>query len=184
MFAVVVGNTLRRAGIRGTLTGGACASLYTRGAYHSMDVDFVLSDPPAIRVLDQVMAAEGFTRERDHYVQRLIPYFVEFPAGPLGIGQDFAIGPVWRARGSAKTLALSATDACRDRLAAFYHWGDRQGLATAVAIAVQNRVHQPTIRAWSRAEGSPQGYAQFISELERARAERRRKAQRKPTSRP
>lgn len=43
--------------------------------------------------------------------------------------------------GRGRTLALSPTDACRDRLAAFYHWSDRGGLAAAVAIAQRHRVN-------------------------------------------
>jgi hypothetical protein len=64
-------------------------------------------------------------------------FFVEFPVGPLGIGRDLAVKPVQiRIGGGARRIrALSATDCCRDRLAAFYHWNDRQSLDAAVDIA-------------------------------------------------
>jgi hypothetical protein len=172
---VVVGDALRRAGIRAVLTGGACAHLYSGGIYQSLDADFVLIASCRLEDLDRTMAGLGFTRVRDRYVHRGVPFFVEFPRGPLGIGEDFRIRPVWRKRGSARTLALSATDACRDRLAAFFHWNDRQSLAAAVAIAARNRVGFGKVREWSREEGNLKGYAIFIAELRRARQAARSK---------
>lgn len=54
---VAVGDALRRAGIRAVLTGGACASLYSGGAYQSMDADLILSGSPALEDLDHAMRA-------------------------------------------------------------------------------------------------------------------------------
>ena len=176
--AVVVGDALRRAGIRAVLTGGACAHLYSGGVYQSVDADFVLAAPCSREDLDRALASVGFTRARDRYVHRGVPFFVEFPTGPLGIGEDFRIRPVWRNRGSARTLALSATDTCRDRLAAFFHWNDRQSLAAAVAIAARNRVAFGKVRAWSRKEGHLKGYSVFIAELRRVRETSRSKPRR------
>jgi hypothetical protein len=167
--AVAVGNALRRAGIRGVLTGGACASLYMAGQHHSVDVDIVLAGTPTVEALDSALARLGFRRRRDRYVHAAIPFFVEFPRGPLGIGEDFGIRPVWRSRRGARTLALSATDACRDRLAAFYHWNDRQSLAVAVAIAMRHRLQVRKVRDWSQREGHRDRHAVFVAELARAR---------------
>jgi hypothetical protein len=98
-----------------------------------------------------------------------VPFFIEFPSGPLGIGQDFRVRPIWVRRRAARTLALSATDACRDRLAAFYHWSDRQSLAAAVAIATRHPLAFAKVKGWSRSEGRLDGYAVFLSELARGR---------------
>jgi hypothetical protein len=171
--AVATGDALRRAGIRAVLTGGACANLYSGGVYQSSDADFVLEGHCSTNDVDRALSTLGFAREGDRYVHRLISFFVEFPSGPLGIGRDLRIRPVLRSRRAAKTLALSATDACRDRLAAFYFWNDLQSLAAAVAIAVRNRVAFAKVRAWSRSEGHPDGYAVFLAELRRRRAARR-----------
>lgn len=167
--AVATGDALRRAGIRAVLTGGACAHLHTGGAHLSRDADFVLAEPCAREELDRALADLGFRRERDRYVHPRAPFIVEFPRGPLGIGEDLRIRPVWLRRRGAKTLGLSVTDSCRDRLAAFYHWGDRQSLAVAVAIARRNRVSLAKVRAWSRNEGQREGYEVFLAELARAR---------------
>lgn len=147
--------------------------MYMGGAYESLDADFILPDSTTVDQVDRALAPLGFYRSGKRYIHASVAFFVEFPPGPLGIGADFRIRPVWRKKGSARTLALSATDACRDRLAAFYHWNDRQSLAAAAAIAVRHRVRVRTVQEWSRREGHEADYAIFRAEVSRARATRR-----------
>lgn len=139
---MVVGDALRRAGIHAVLTGGAYLA----------------------------MEAIGFARRGDRYVHRQVRFYVEFPRGPLAIGNDYRIRPVERKTAYARTLILSATDSCRDRLAAFYHWGDRQSLRVAVRIATANKVSLAKIRRWSIDEGAREAFNHFADELNRARA--------------
>lgn len=186
-LALRVGSALDRHGIRGVLTGGACASVYTGGAYHSVDVDIILSGTVSRSQLDAAMASVGFERRRDRYVHPGLPFFVEFPRGPLAIGADHNIRPVTYRRGAYRMLVLSATDACRDRLAAFYHWNDRQSLEVAVLIASRHRVRMSAIQRWSAAEAAPDRFEIFRLELKRLRARRarakgRRVAPRRSTS--
>lgn len=172
--AVTVGDALRRHGIRAVLTGGACASLYARGTFQSVDVDFIVSGPVTQEALDAAMASVGFRRRRDRYVHPRLPFYVEFPRGPLAVGGDYRLRPVERAQGRARTLALSATDSCRDRLAAYYHWADRQSLQVAVAIAMRNRINLTAIRRWSAREGAASLFEEFLAELARVRRRPRR----------
>lgn len=143
------------------LTGGACASLYTRGAYQSVDVDFVLAGTVRQARLDAAMEDVGFARRRDCYVHPRKPFYVEFPSGPLAIGEDLRIQPILKRSGRRATLALSATDSCRDRLAAFYHWKDRQSLQVAIQIAMNNRVSMAKVRSWSLKEGARAQFEEF-----------------------
>jgi hypothetical protein len=167
--AGTVGDALREAGISAVLTGGACAAIYSRGGYQSHDLDYIIRGDASRRALDQAMARIGFGREGDRYVHFTCPFFVEFPRGPLAIGDDFQIMPVTLRLRRGSTLALSTTDACRDRLAAFYHWDDRQSLEAALAIARKQTVNMNRIRRWSLREG-------FLSKFEEFRtlAARRR----------
>ena len=121
------------------LTGGACTTLYTRGAFPSLDMDFVLIGGTTQARLEEAMAAAGFVRRGDRYVHPRLPFWVEFPRGPLAIGSDHRIRPVARRVRSGRLQMLSPTDSCRDRLAAFYHRNDRQSLDVAVEIARRNR---------------------------------------------
>jgi hypothetical protein len=163
---------LENAGIRAVLTGGACATIHTAGGYFSEDLDFVLQSDPSPRQLDEVMARIGFQRRGDQYFHSKSRFFVEFPPGPLGIGRDLEVRPIERRIGGTgpPVRLLSATDSCRDRLAAFYHWNDRQSLDAAVQIALKNRVAINRIREWSRQEGASERFLQFIHELTRARS--------------
>jgi len=167
--ALAVGDALRRAGIDAVLTGGACASFYSRGAYHSVDLDFVLAGEVTRSQLDAVMAGLGFRRHRDRYVHPVHPYFVEFPRGPLAIGDDVSIRPVLRSSGRRTMRLLSPTDSTRDRLAAFYHWNDRQSLQVAIQIALRNRVVMERIRRWSAREGAIDKFEEFRAMLKAAR---------------
>lgn len=172
--ALRVGDALRRRGIKAVLTGGACAHLRSGGIHSSLDVDLVLTSLPTQRELDDAMAGLGFRRRQDRYVHPAVRYVVEFPRGPLALGTDHSVRAVLLRKGRWATLALSATDSCRDRLAAFYHWHDRQALAVAVAIALRHRVRMRTIRMWSSAEGAESRFEEFEQELARARKQRRR----------
>jgi hypothetical protein len=161
-----VAGALAEAGIQGVLTGGACAALYTRGVYQSSDLDFILiSGDVAARQMDAALQAIGFRRRGNEYVHPLTHFFVEFPRGPLAIGRDSTIAPTALKVGRRTVLALSPTDSCRDRLAAFYFWDDRQSLRTAVVIARMNAVDLRLIEKWSREEGFAGKYNEFKSEL-------------------
>ena len=99
--ALTVGDALRRHGIRAVLTGGACASLHTRGRCQSRDMDFIVAGVVTQARLDAAMASVGFARKGDRYVHPRVEFYVEFPRGPLAIGGDYQIKPVER-RGEAR----------------------------------------------------------------------------------
>lgn len=167
--AVVVGGALAARGIRAVLTGGACAGIYSGGLFSSQDVDFVLEGRVDLATLDAAMASLGFARSGNRYVHSESPFWVEFPRGPLGVGGDLDVQPVSLRASNRTTLALSATDSCRDRLAAFFHWSDRQSLAVAVEIARRHEVDLARIRRWSESEGHRTRFEEFERELERRR---------------
>jgi len=80
-------------------------------------------------------------------------------------------------------LGLSATDSCRDRLAAFYHWNDRQALALAVEIARTHPVDLGLIREWSAREGKTAEFGESLRKTgnHRQRVERSASAGTRPT---
>ena len=55
--ALAVGRALAHHGIRAILTGGACASIHSEGAYLSEDIDFILQGRVLPAELDAAMAA-------------------------------------------------------------------------------------------------------------------------------
>ncbi|HQQ76756.1 MAG TPA: hypothetical protein PLB01_05335 [Thermoanaerobaculia bacterium] len=172
--AAAVAGALHDAGISAVLTGGACATIYSEGAYQSEDLDLILLSSPTQKALDQAMAELGFSRRRDFYEHPSSSFFVEFPRGPLSIGSDLSVKPAEMLIDGVRVTLLSATDSCRDRLAAFYHWRDRQGLQAAVAIAARHDVDLERIRAWSEREAESTNFEEFRRELRIAKASRRR----------
>ncbi len=175
-IAWLVGSTLERAGIRAVLTGGACAGIHSRGRYTSLDVDFILPAATEQSALDEAMKGVGFRRIRDGYLHRGSEIPVEFPLGPLAIGSDIKIAPILLKRGPRRLRLLSPTDSCRDRLAAFYHWNDRQSLTVAVEIALANRVLMTRIREWSTVERAGDRFEEFRAAVLSRRATRRARA--------
>ena len=163
--ARTVALALEQAGIRAVLTGGACASFYSGGIYQSSDLDFVLVTSVKEAQLIGAMASIGFHPRSGHFVHADLPFFVEFPRGPLAIGRDIRVEPVRYVVRGAGIPALSATDSCRDRLAAFYHWGDRSSLKAAIAIARRNRVNLRLIERWSDGEGASPGFEEFVRQV-------------------
>ncbi len=172
--AAIVATALRAAGFDAILTGGACAAIYSAGVYISHDLDFIIRAGGGRAALDEALAAAGFARKHDRYVHPRTAFFVEFPRGPLSIGDDTNIRPARLKIGRLTIAALSATDSCRDRLAAFYHWSDRQSLRSAVAIALRARVHMEAIRRWSEREGALEKFEEFRNEVSRLRRPRSR----------
>jgi len=111
------------------------------------------------------MAELDFTRQGGQYTHPACTFFVEFPPGPLAIGDDDLVEPIEIRVGNVRVLTLSATDSCRDRLAAFYHWDDFQSLRVAAAIARRQPVNLRAIRRWSIKEGQTEAFQKFLDEL-------------------
>jgi hypothetical protein len=174
-IALSVTQTLERVGIRAVLTGGACASIHSHGAYESVDLDFVLqgsAEPASVR---RAMEEIGFELRGNQFVHRETDYYVEFPPGPLAIGNDYGVVPAVLPVTGGSIRCLSFTDSCRDRLAAFYHFNDRTAFHAAVAIALQNDVDFEVIRRWSESERMRERHETFLAEVERAKKRRRAK---------
>lgn len=177
--AAVVAAALEEKGLRAVLTGGGCASVYTSGAYQSVDLDFVLQGPGTPRQVDEAMVSIGFARRGNQYFHAESRYYVEFPPGPLAIGSDYRIEPVEIHQGRRPLRLLSPTDSCRDRLAGFYHWNDWEGLEVAVRIAARRKVDMEKIRAWSERERALRRFQVFLEELQRYRRRKRRPPKRR-----
>ena len=163
--ALTVGAALDRHGVKAVLTGGACASIHSAGEYTSLDLDFVVTHQTTQPMLDIALGDIGFNRSGDRYLHPDTRFWVEFPRGPLAVGGDYKIRPTTLSGNAGRANLLSATDSCRDRLAAFYHWNDRQSLEVAVHIARRQKVNLRKIRQWSEHEGHLEHFEEFRSRV-------------------
>jgi hypothetical protein len=58
---------------------------------------------------------------------------------------------------------ISPTDCVKDRLAAYYHWGDEQCLYQAALIRDAVEIDVNEIERWSRNEGNEVEYRTFLT---------------------
>ena len=152
-LAVLVSEELARHEISAVLTGGAAVTIWTNGRYTSYDLDFI--SPAAEKAIRSAMAGLGFIKRGKDYVHAKTKFFVEFPTGPLAVGQALATSAdtfqLKKAGGSIRII--SPTFSVMDRLAQYFYWNDRGALDQAVAVAVTNAIDWGRIEAWAKAEG-------------------------------
>lgn len=152
-LAAYVQSHLRDGGIDAILSGGASVAIYSDGQYVSMDIDLVNARFAKRSRIQELMKEIGFSEIGRHFKHPDTEYFVEFPSGPLSIG-DARIDHVAELPFETGLLRiLSPTDCIKDRLAHYFHWGDRQCLAQAEMVAARNEVDIDDIEDWSRSEG-------------------------------
>jgi hypothetical protein len=70
-------------------------------------------------------------------------------------------------KGGRTLKLLSVTDCVKDRLAAYYHWGDRQALEQAVLVCRANPVDFNEVERWSENEGVGEKFRMFQEYLKK-----------------
>ena len=166
-LAGYVGSHLERQGVNVVLSGGSCVTYYSNGKYVSMDLDFVNAGFARRQVIEVAMAQIGFVQRNRYFKHPDNEYLVEFPPGPLGVG-DGQVGEIVDIETAAGTFrAISPTDCVKDRLAGYYHWDDLQCLEQARWVAQANDVDLEEIARWSGREGKAEVFAEIRPTLQR-----------------
>jgi hypothetical protein len=166
-IAARVSQALEAADIKATLSGGGAVSIYTHNEYESKDLDFVTSERR--EMLLSALAPLGFVlaSDRRHFSHPNTDIFLEFPAAPLQFGNrivqhddiprlDTRWGPL---------RVVTPTLCVMDRLAAFWHWQDRQSWDQAVLVARHHRVDYDILAVYATEEGAE------LSDITRLRAQ-------------
>ena len=152
-LAIYLSDYLSKKGIDTILSGGACVSIYTNNKYISSDLDFVLFSSADQKKLRKVLEKIGFYEENRQFKHKDTEFFVEFLPPPPSVG-DEPVNEISKIKKGNMTLRLlSPSDCVKDRLAAFYHWNDRQSLEQAILVCIDNPVDLKEIERWSRMEG-------------------------------
>jgi hypothetical protein len=152
-LAAYVQNSLHRQGIEVVLSGGATVAIYSSNKYVSKDIDLInvhFADRKKIRI---AMEEIGFRQAGRSFEYPGTKFFVEFPPGPLSVG-DEPIKQVDEIKYETGILkVISPTECVKDRLSNYYHFGDRQCLAQAILVAQNNKIDYVEIKRWSESEG-------------------------------
>jgi hypothetical protein len=165
-LAAYIQDSLQAEGISVVLSGGSAVSFYSSNKYVSKDLDLINANFAKRSKIKSVMEKLGFQEQGRYFINPETEFFVEFPDGPLSVGEE-SVKEVNEFELATGTLqVVSPTDCVKDRLCAFYFWNDQQGLAQAVLVAESQNVDLKEIKRWSKAEGKDREYEFFKSKLE------------------
>jgi hypothetical protein len=156
---------LRKEGIEVILSGGAAVAIYSNNKYVSKDLDLINIYGVNRRKIRDIMTAIGFYEQGRYFTHPDTQFFVEFPPGPLTIGEESVKKIVEKKLSTGILKIISPTDCVKDRLAAYYHWGDKQSLLQASLVAQRNKINVNEIRRWSLAEGKLQEFEKIKDKL-------------------
>lgn len=156
--AYAVCTALAQRGFVAVLTGGSAATVYAPEAYVSRDLDFVLT----LKGTDgeEALRSLGFARAGNFYRHAQTPFTLDFPKGPLAVGEEVITQWSTQRRGEKVLHVLKPQDSVRDRLASWLFWNDLNGLeqALAVHLARETEVSLDALRAWADREGQPRPF--------------------------
>lgn len=152
-LAAFIGAEFKRRNINVVLSGGSCVSIYSQEKYVSMDLDFVNAAFTKRPQIVSAMTALGFTEKNRYFAHPDTAYLIEFPPGPLGIGEEPVrqIDEITTSTGVVRII--SPTDCVKDRLSWYYHGNDTECLEQAVLVAQANDIDIKEVKRWSVAEG-------------------------------
>lgn len=151
-LAAYIGAAFKEINVNVVLSGGSCVSIYSSEQYVSMDLDFVNAGFAKRHVISGVMTELGFYEENRYFYYPGCKFTVEFPSGPLGIGEEYAIQVDEITVETGSVRLLSPTDCVKDRLSWYFHANDLECLRQACLVASMNDVDLVNIEAWSKKE--------------------------------
>src|SRR5687767_9471916 len=164
-LAAKIQDSLQEEGINVVLSGGSAAAFYSSNKYVSKDLDLINTNFARRREIRSVMERLGFREQGRYFIHSDTEYYVEFPDGPLSVGEE-PVKEINEFELSTGTLrVISVTDCVKDRLCAYYFWNDQQGLAQALLVSRSQDVDIREIKRWSRAEGKEREFEVFESKL-------------------
>lgn len=155
-------------GIRSVLVGGAVVAIYTEGLYRSGDLDMVPDDQGRVRLAES-LAKIGFEQSKSRYFKHPeCPHlFLEFPRGPVEIGEQYPVIPAEVVVEGRTLRLLSPTDSVKDRLAGYIHWKSRANFDQALLICRRqpSRVDLDSVRRWCTDEGGISAFSELMERL-------------------
>jgi hypothetical protein len=154
-LAAFVSDYLRKNGVENVLTGGSCAEIYSSEKYVSGDLDIVDINYVSLKKITEILEGIGFKQlnQSQGFVHPQAVKMVEILNAPLSVGEE-KIETVDKLVVAGYQLnILTPTDSVKDRLAAYYHWNDRQSLEVALMICEKKEINIAEVRRWSEHEG-------------------------------
>jgi len=164
-LATYVQTYLLKCGIDVILSRGAAVSFYSNNQYVSKDIDLISNVYIKRSTLDKNISELGFFEIGRYFQHPNSPFLIEFPTGPLAVGEESVKQINEYSLPTGTLRIISPTDCVKDRLLAFFHWGDRQSLSQAILVAQSNEIDLDEVKRWAIVEGSQDKYLFFIDLL-------------------
>lgn len=167
-FAGYVSEGLRKRGIETILVGGACVTIYSENRYQSYDLDYVTYE--GMGKVKKALLEMGFTEKARYFQHPGCPWFVEFVSPPTAVGNEYVRDFAIVETRFGKIKLLRPVDSVKDRLGAYYHWNDRQGLEQAINICLEQNINLFEVEQWSASEGHSGKYTVFLEKLKKTQS--------------
>lgn len=165
-LAAYIQDYLQEGGIKVVLSGGSAVSFYSSNQYVSKDLDLINANFAKRSKIKSVMEKLEFQEQGRYFINPATKFFVEFPDGPLSVGEE-PVKEVSEFELATGTLrVVSPTDCVKDRLCAFYFWNDQQGLAQAILVVKSQQIDLKEIKRWSKVEGKEKEFEFFRNKLD------------------
>lgn len=162
-LACLIYETLKNKGIDAVLVGGACVSIYSQNRYQSFDLDFVAYEE--LKTIEKALEELGFKRTGRCFVHDNCRYLIDFVNPPISIGHE-SIHHFKTLKTDVGSLQLlTPTDCAKDRLAAFFHWNDKQAFEQALLVARSHSIDLTNLKRWAKAEGYEKKLDEFLERL-------------------
>ena len=155
-------------GISSVLVGGAVVSIYSGGSYRSGDLDMI-TDDLGRSLLPVALAKIGFIPGKSRYYKHpeCGHLCLEFPKGPVELGEQYQVIPAEISVGTRIIKLLSPTDCVKDRLAAYIHWKSNDAFNQAVLVCRKQgeRIDMSDLSAWCQGEGGSAAFRKLLRHL-------------------
>lgn len=160
-FAAAIVKQLKEDEISAVLVGGACISIYTNDRHESKDLDFISA--ASTEAIASSLKKIGFKKKERYFVHSESEFYVEFPTGPISIGNATPVKPEGKIKVRNTIVPmLSPTQSVMDRLSAFFHWNDRRSLIHAIWVCEEHPINIEKIKRWAAKEREPEKFDQFL----------------------
>ncbi len=166
-LAGYISEELRKRGIDTVLVGGACVTIYSENRYQSYDLDYVTYED--MGKVKKALLELGFSEKARYFQHEGCPWFIEFVSPPAAVGNEYIREFNSLETRFGKIKLLRPVDSVKDRLGAFYHWNDRQGLEQAINICLEQNIDLSEVKKWSQSEGYSEKYEIFLERIKKVK---------------
>lgn len=171
-LAAIVADHLQKHDIEVVLVGGLAVEIYTANLYLTKDIDMVKTNYKSSRELNYAMAKLGFQKKGRIFVNATTEITVEFPSGPLSVGDESVAKTTIAKVANGDIPILQASDVIKYRLAAYIHWKDKQSLVQALAILTKHPIKLQILKSFCNQEGDKSAYLTLEHLHKKAKAQK------------